>query len=285
MGRDICTRQGHAVHPDFIVMAASFEPGNCMLFALSKLVGFLVSPINLLGLALLVAFAVTRHKSHLLVLLGLLLIFHSPLGMMAIYPLENRFERAVLPQTVDGIIVLGGAIDTELSRERGHVELESSGDRLISFVTLARRFPSARLVYSGGSARVLAGGSAEAGFIPALLEDLGIPPERLTLENRSRNTFENLLYTRDLVKPAPGERWVMITSAFHMPRAMGIARKLGWDLLAWPVDYNSGSRADLFDFTGLARSNFRALENAMKEWAGLVAYRAMGRSSDLFPAP
>ncbi len=107
----------------------------------------------------------------------------------------------------------------------------------------------------------------------------------MTFEDKSRNTWENAIFTRDLVNPKPGDTWLLVTSAWHMPRAMGIFRKAGFKVTAYPVDYLTyGNSRDLHP-PRLALDEMERLENALHEWIGLVAYRLTDKTDALFPAP
>ena len=135
------------------------------------------------------------------------------------------------------------------------------------------------------TANLLSTDAREADYSAPILENLGIPKARLILERDSRNTWENAMFTKQLVAPKPGERWLLVTSAFHMPRSMGIFRKAGFDVEAYPVDWRMGGREDLFSFTNMGADGLGRTEVAMREWIGLVAYRLMGRTGELLPGP
>jgi uncharacterized SAM-binding protein YcdF (DUF218 family) len=199
-------------------------------------------------------------------------------------PLEERFPRPELRAPVDGIIVLGGAVDTLVSKERGLTALNEVGERLSEGAALARRFPEARLVFSGGSAKVFHRGGTEASGAQRLFARLGIAPERLTLESRARNTAENAAFTHAQVRFAPGERWLLVTSAFHMLRAVGCFRAVGFDVIPWPVDYRTSGPGDAWRLFPRASEGLRRVDLAAKEWAGLLAYYITGRISAFLPA-
>jgi uncharacterized SAM-binding protein YcdF (DUF218 family) len=209
---------------------------------------------------------------------GTLALTIFPLGDLFLRPLEETFPAQPDLTRVDGIIVLGGAEDTGAYRNFGGTQVNDAGERLIDGALLALRFPKARLVFTGGSARV---GRAEDSTDPsemvrALWLGLGIGPERIVLEQASRNTAENASLTRDLVQPKPGETWVLVTSAFHMPRAHETFLREGWEgIVAWPVDFRSG---DLADGRGIWRldRNLQGLNLGLKEYLGSVVYRVMG---------
>ena len=264
-----------------------------MFFPLSKVVYFLITPSNafifsiLAGLFLL---ALTRLRRTGLGLagfgvLGLVLGGLAPLSEIALLPLEQRFpaypDDGPAPA---GIIVLGGGIEAGLSETRDQVIVNDAGERPIYLADLARRFPAARLVFSGGSGFV-GGGIAEADIVSRHADVLGLPRTRMILENRSRNTRENAAFTAALVLPKPGERWLLITSAWHMPRAIGCFREAGFTVDAFPVDYRTRGWGDIARFHGFASDGLLQLDLAVKEWIGLAAYRLAGYTSDWLPGP
>jgi uncharacterized SAM-binding protein YcdF (DUF218 family) len=152
-------------------------------------------------------------------------------------------------------------------------------------VELARRYPSARLVFTGGSAGLLGEGPPEAIGARKLWLSLGVPAERMTFEEKSRNTWENAVFTRDLVKPKPGEIWLLVTSAWHMPRSVGIFRHLGFDVIPYPVAYRTfGDERDFLLSPSMTDRIFM-FDFGIREWVGLLAYRLAGKTDALFPAP
>ncbi|MDR7036747.1 MULTISPECIES: YdcF family protein [Methylobacterium] len=264
-----------------------------MFFPLSKVIFFVLTPSNFLilaGLAGIVLLAATRRRRLGLSLAGfglggLLVAGLSPLPFLALAPLEERFP--ALPEDAappTGIIVLGGGVDSGLSEARRQIVVNDAGERPIYLADLARRFPSARLVFSGGSGS-LNQGLSEAEVVGRLADVIGAPRSRLILEHRSRNTRENALFTADLVKPKPGERWLLVTSAWHMPRSVGCFRQAGFEIVAFPVDYRTRGFADAVRFNSFASDGLLHLDLAAKEWIGLLAYRLAGYTPEAFPAP
>ncbi len=170
----------------------------------------------------------------------------SPLGKLLLYPLESRFPPwdATRGAPPDGIIVLGGSIDADVSAAHGGAIVRSAADRIIGAAALARRYPNARVIYSGGSANLIS--------------------------NDARKD---------------GERWLLVTSAFHMPRSVGLFRKAGFNVEAYPVDWRVGERGDLFMFSSVALEGLGRTDIAIREWIGLVAYRATGKIDRLLPGP
>jgi uncharacterized SAM-binding protein YcdF (DUF218 family) len=209
----------------------------------------------------------------------------APMGRLARLALEDRFPPPESwPAEVDGVVVLGGMVDPFVSRARGQLILGDAVERLLAFAEFGRRYPRAQLVFSGGSGVLGRQDATEAETLRPHLAQFGLDPARVVFEGRSRNTYENAVFTRDLVRPAPGETWVLVTSAFHMPRAMGAFRRAGWTVVPYPVDYHlEPAQAGAWGFDFLA--GFGSLRAALHEWTGLVVYRLTGRTDALFPAP
>jgi uncharacterized SAM-binding protein YcdF (DUF218 family) len=206
-----------------------------------------------------------------------------PVGDWLLYQLEHRFPQMTAPPThVDGIILLGGEINARRTLESGQPSLGRSA-RLLAFADLARRFPDARLVFTGGIGSLF-DTHTEAEAMPIAFRAVGIDPDRVLLESRSRNTYENAIYSRDLVSPQPGETWLLVTSAAHMPRAVGTFRRAGFPVIAYPTEMLTRDPLDWkfrFTFDG----GFNDLGQPLKEIIGLAAYRALDRTDSWFPAP
>ena len=153
----------------------------------------------------------------------------------------------------DGIVVLGGAITLDVSAARGAVALNEAAERITVAVELARRYPNARIIFSGGSNFLLASDAVEAAIAVQEFEALGIAHERITAEEQSRNTIENAVFSQLLANPKPGERWMLVTSAYHMPRAMAAFRAAGFPIEAYPVDWRTRGPIDVLDAVHLGR--------------------------------
>jgi uncharacterized SAM-binding protein YcdF (DUF218 family) len=261
-------------------------------FLAAKLLTFFVLPSNLIFL-LLVAGTVllfTRWMRLGRWLVGtavicVLIVGLLPIGLALGAILENRFPAWDASRGAPtGFIVLGGAVSPSNSANRGTIALDASAERLTVVAALARKYPDARIIYSGGNGGLF-GGLAEADYVLPLFESFGIPRERVMLERRSRTTAENATYSKVVAAPKPGDRWVVITSGIHMPRAIGSFRAAGFDVEAYPVDWQLGGT---WPGLGLPQSlvgGLGALDNAAREFAGLFAYWLSGRSSELFPTP
>ena len=264
-----------------------------MFFVVSKLLAFFEEPSNVIILAGVVGLVLTRTRFArsgwrlaavalvLIALIGLL-----PVGRALTIALENRFPRwEDTGPSPAGIIVLGGAVSAHRLATRGEVGLTDAAERILVVPELAKRFPGAKIIYSGGDPGLFTRRGSEADVVPALFESLGVPLGRITLESRSRNTAENAVYSKALAAPKPGERWLLVTSAMHMPRAIGAFREAGFPVEAYPVDYKTNGWQDLSGVIGSLSSGLRQTDTAVHEWIGLVAYRLTGKSSALFPGP
>ena len=250
-----------------------------MFFTLSKTLGFFAAPSNLLisigvlGLILLCT-RFTRLASWLIVTSLVLLAVAglSPLGNALILPLEERFPPWNPSHGApDGIVVLGGGI--------------LSSERITATAELARRYPNARIIFSGGSSSLIYDEGPEAPFAVRQLEALGVAHDRIAAEDRSRNTLENAAYSLRLAHPKPGERWLLVTSAYHMPRAMAAFRAVGFVVEAYPVDWRTRGPEDLTRPFGSLAEGLRRTDTAVREWVGLLVYRVTGKSATFFPAP
>ncbi len=266
-------------------------------FEWSKIFWALFSPDNLLVWLLVIAAGLsfaggTRGQSVyrlygvalLRIVAGLFLLFTLlPVGEALERPLENRFARAAYPEHIDGILVLGGGENTTLFAARGTGAQSFQEGKLIAASELARRYPQAKLVFSGGAGLLFRGQYSEADVVRAIFTQMGMDVSRVEFENQSRNTWENLVFSKTLAKPKPGETWLLITPALHMPRTKGIADKIGWAMIAWPTDYITTTAGfgwppyDVFD-------NIEQFDGALHEWVGLAAYKLTGKIAVWFPS-
>ena len=260
---------------------------------MSKTVGYMALPTNFLlalgligALLLLTRFARAGRGLMAVALVLLAICAFSPLGNFLLHPLEQRFPTWDSSRgEPDGIIVLGGPIDADLSVAHGVPVITAAADRIIGGAALAHRYPNARLVYTGGSSNLISNDAKEADYATALFQGLGIPKSRLIMERQSRNTKENAEFSKQIVKPKPGERWVLVTSAYHMPRAIGLFRKAGFAVEAYPVDWKTGTKEDLFKYYVIADDGLQLVDTGVREWLGLIAYRVSGSTDELLPGP
>ena len=263
-----------------------------MFFVVAKTLGVMAQTPNLLIETLLVGVALNWTRwlragriVSTVAAAAIGLFAFTPIANLLARPLEDRFPQPHLTDAPTGIVVLGGAMDEAISQQRGQSSLNEAVERMTEAVALTRRFPEARLVFSGGSGRLHAAGTTEADVARALWLSLGVPADSMTFESRSRDTYENAVFTKALIQPKPGERWLLVTSAMHMPRSVGIFRKIDFSVIPYPVDYQTGGvPADFYGVRQAAHS-FYVLEAASHEWIGLATYYLTGKSAALFPAP
>ncbi len=257
-----------------------------MFYLLSKIFGSFLLPSNLLvgiGTAgAIVAYTGNRalgRKLMAICIAGLLVCGLLPIGDLLLIPIESRFPTSQRGYGhVDGIIVLGGGLE-----------------RIFEAIPLARENPQAKLLYTGGSIvhdaytkeaekDVRAPDDlTEADVAARLFESCGIPRDRLLLEENALNTFENAKFSKVIAAPKHGERWLLVTSAFHMPRAIGVFRRTEFKVEAYPVDRKTAGWSDLFRFRRSFLEQISLADLGTREWIGLLAYRLTGRTSELLP--
>ncbi|WP_018390634.1 YdcF family protein [Ancylobacter sp. FA202] len=263
-----------------------------MFFYASKIFWLVAAPSTLLTLLTLAGLALTLHWPRLGLTLatvgavGLLLIGLGPFGRMMLVPLEGRFPSYVEDgRPVDGIIVLGGSELPGISAARGQPSFQEAAERILAMGELARRYPQARVVFSGGSGLMKRPPMEEANVVRMVLPQIGLAPDRVTFEDASRNTAENARFSKTLVNPAPGEKWLLVTSAYHMPRAVGCFRAAGFPVAAYPVDFRTTGNPGYFRLFGSVAEGMSFFELALREWVGLAVYYFTGRIDSPLPGP
>jgi uncharacterized SAM-binding protein YcdF (DUF218 family) len=248
-----------------------------MYFAISKTVGTMLMPSNLVitvGLAGLILIC-TRYRSLgrtllLLCVAGFVLCGFSPLCNFLSIPLETRFPAwDAKGPAPDGIVVLGGGLG-----------------RIFAAARLAGQYPGARVVYSGGNPNLIGDEDlVQADIAEVIFTGLGLPRDRLLLERQSRNTLENAQASKAVASPKPGERWVLVTSAYHMPRAIGIFRSVGFAVEPYPVGGEIRNWADFLTLNSTFLGRLTQTNISAREWMGLLAYRLSGKTDELLPSP
>jgi uncharacterized SAM-binding protein YcdF (DUF218 family) len=264
-----------------------------MFFFVAKILGFFALPSNALIVLGLVGVAIAvfrggRAGGKLIVASLILLAIYgfSPLANALMLPLEQRFPPWDASRGAPaGIIVLGGAFDTVVAATRDEIPLTDAAERMTASAALARKYPQARVIFTGGTGTLVYDGPTEGELARRFYASLGIAADRITIEEESRDTAENALLTRPLADPKPGEHWLLVTSAYHMPRAIGAFRRVGFAVEAYPVDYRTRGVEDLARPFPSLGEGLRRGDIAVREWIGLLMYRLAGRTNDLFPAP
>ncbi|KAA5610790.1 YdcF family protein [Rhodovastum atsumiense] len=262
--------------------------GWCYVPAMSAFLGYLANALarpsvalTLIALAGLVClFARRAILARVLLVSGIgcqALLLALPVDQWIARPLEDWYpQRHEAPARVDGIVVLGGAVRPWIAGDRGTPGLNSAAERMTTFVALARQHPEARLVFTGGMGWMTPGGTTEADAARLFFADFGLA-DRVVYEAASDNTWENAVLTRDLVRPRPGETWLLVTSALHMPRAVATFRAAGWEVEPWPSAYRT-RRHFAWRLSLELADRLELLDSAAHEWLGLLAYRLRGRA-------
>jgi uncharacterized SAM-binding protein YcdF (DUF218 family) len=262
-----------------------------MFFVAAKLFAFLLIPSNIVPLLMIIGalLILSKRQSVGRVLLGIGLclaaaIAWSPLAFWLLIPLENRHPAPQIQSPVTGIILLGGGVDIALQpRESGPI-LTHAGGRLLTTVALAHRFPDAKILISGGSPELgRQDGRSEAVLTKAFLAQMGIDPDRMLTDSVSRDTYENAREAAKLLQPQPTDRWLLVTSAAHMPRAVGAFETMRFPVIPYPADYKTGSEESIGRLPDTAAQGWLYCDVAAHEWLGLLAYRLSGRTSSFLP--
>ncbi len=256
-----------------------------MFFVVSKIAGWIATPLNALillqAVGVVLLWSRRRRLGAWLCSLAALLVLavaFTPLADLALHPLEHRYARPVkFSEGVQGIILLGSAQEAEMTEAYGTAHMGGDGQTMTAFASLARRYPHAKRVFSGGSGRLFPGKTTESSVVRLFFEEQGLDPASLVLEDRSRTTFENAVLARAMVRPKTDETWVLVTAAFHMPRSMAVFQKAGWSVIPYPVAYRTLPEVSWASVDS-PLEQFEKLGLAAHEWIGLAAYRVTGRS-------
>lgn len=263
---------------------------DTLFFLLSKIMWLIVSPDSLLLILIILTLFLlyTNKLKPAKVLLAsisgiLFIIAFFPLGEWLLYPLESHFtNNPALPEKIDGIIVLSGSEDALLSKVWDQIEVGASAERNLSFLTLARQYPNAKLVFSGGAGSLTNQEYKAADVAKKLFEQQSFDTTQIIFERESRNTFENVIYSKKLVAPIKNEIWILITTSWHMPRSVGIFCKEEWPVIPYPVDHQT-NKDNLFRINFDLLNNLYTLKTAIKEWLGLFAYYLSGKTNAVIP--
>ncbi len=222
-----------------------------------------------------------------LAVVGYAVLGLSPLSRLLLLPLEEHFPAANisdLPRAPAGIIVLGGAVNTRVSRTRGRPVLNDAAERKLVGAALARRFPTARLLVSNGRVTRIDKQDPYGYVEYRVFESLGIARDRIIFEKASSDTYDNAVNGKATAKPEQGDLWLLVTSARHMPRAVGVFRRVGFDVVPWPVDYWTAGRTDVWRPFRRPADGLKFADAAFKEWAGLAYYWLSGRTGSFLPS-
>jgi uncharacterized SAM-binding protein YcdF (DUF218 family) len=255
------------------------------MFIASKILALLAQPLH--WVVVLLAFSAAlgpRHRAlaRRLTLAALLVLLASgwqPLPDLLIRPLESAYAEFSPEEDLsayEGVVVLGGAMESGyLAQDHLQPLLGASAERMTAAVALVHRNPNLRIVFTGGEGELLGSGPSEAERAKGFFKAMGLPSGRLTLEAASRNTYENAVLTARMPGMDTSKRWLLLTSAWHMPRAMGSFRKAGWNVTAYPVDFRTASATPWTNYS--LSHGAEKWQLVLRELLGLAAYRLAGR--------
>ena len=256
-----------------------------MSFYLSKILWLIVNPFNIFIFITLFTmflyFINFRRLSLIIYLINFIfiaLISFLPIGSYLTYIIEKEFHtNTKFPQQVDGILILGGATNPLLFKEFDQISLNGSAERLVESVMIIRKFEKAKVIFSGGSGIINRSDLGHSQVAKLFYKKIGVDINKIFFEDKSRNTYENIIYSKKIAKPKKNENWLLITSAFHMKRALLIAEKNNWKLIPYAVDFKNIKEFKLTPNLNLL-SNLNSFQSGLHEWLGLVSYYLMGRT-------
>tara|TARA_Y100001970_G_scaffold187275_1_gene227827 strand:+ start:1421 stop:2203 length:783 start_codon:yes stop_codon:yes gene_type:complete len=205
-----------------------------------------------------------------------------PIGGFALYILEKDYHtKIVYPKKIHGILILSGATSPYLSNEHNSVELNSSSERLTETIVLMNKYKDAKVIFSGGSGNLNTPLLTHSNVAKNFFSRMGVDVDRIIFENKSRNTYENIIYSKKISKITNNQNWIMITSASHMKRASLISTKQNWKIYPYPVDFRQPKKFSLKPSLNFY-DNLNSFNHASHEWLGLLSYYFMGRTEKVF---
>lgn len=237
-----------------------------LFFYSAKILGYFLRIDNLLVIATFIAFALfwrKRTKTAKRLTIGILiaLVFFSNVGLSfaALRTLENQYT---IPEVdcqdkYGGVIVLGGGLNPGLvAQERNQPQLNDAGDRITTALALINKCPEFKVLYSTFSGSLRPEGLSESDSAELFFNNQGISQSRTIFEGESRNTFENAKFSSEIADRS--KKWILITSASHMPRAVATFERFDWKVTAYPVDFRAESQGNYLSWSresGIANWN------------------------------
>lgn len=256
----------------------------------NDLIWFLLQPSSLIFWLLVLGFLflILRWNALGRFLIGFTLILATlpallPIVEFAAKPLEDHLQQPnPLPQTIDGILVLGGSVNWPISQARNELNLNQAAERMFAVANLAERYPTAKLVFTGLFKEVIPNELNATAQAHSFLSGPEYQNRPIIFIGAARSTYEEALLSIQTIKPQAGERWLLVTSAYHMPRAIGVFQTQGWNVLPYPVDFRSSkilARQPTINFFG----RLVELDDIAREWGALVMYKRLGRIEKILP--
>ena len=260
-----------------------------MSFYLSKILWLILNPFNIFIFVILLSiflyFVKLRRLGLIIFLINfvfIVLISFLPIGSYLIYNIEKEYHSYIKPpDQVDGILILGGATNPLLYNEYDQISLNGSSERLVESVFIIKKFDKAKVIFSGGSGILNRPDFDHARVAKSFYNKIGIEIDKIIFEDNSRNTYENIIYSKKIANPKINENWLLITSASHMKRALLIADKNNWKLIPYAVDFKNIKNFKLIPNLKLLK-NLNTFQQGSHEWLGLISYYLMGRTHKVF---
>jgi len=256
------------------------------MFLASKLLAFLTQPLAWVALLLLTGLLLIKTRPRwasrlcATALVLLLALGWEPLPNIALRYLEAQHPATAADRSWQeqvGVIVLGGALEPAYAwTAPGQSALNDGAERMTEVVPLLRRNPHLRVLFTGGEGELFGVGASEAERARQFFQAQGVPPEKLLLESGSRTTFENAVLSRRVAGAEAGKPWLLMTSAYHMPRSMAAFQKAGWNVTAYPVDFRTGLATPWSQYS--MDQGVKKWRLALHEMLGLLAYKMAGRA-------
>ena len=260
-----------------------------MSFYLSKILWLIFNPFNIFIfvtlLSIFLYFVKLRGLSLIIFLINFVfiaLISFLPIGSYLIYNIEKEYHSYIKPpEKVDGILILGGATNPLFFNEYNQISLNGSAERLVESVMIIKKFDKAKVIFSGGSGIINRPDLGHSQVAKSFYKKIGIEINQIIFEDQSRNTYENIIYSKKIANPKINENWLLITSASHMKRALLIADKHNWKLIPYAVDFKNIKNFKFIPNLKLLK-NLNTFQQGSHEWLGLISYYLMGRTTKVF---
>ena len=260
-----------------------------MSFYLSKIIWLVLSPFNvfiLFTILTIILYLINFRKSSIVIFLTnslyLIIISFMPIGDYLIHKIEKEYHaKFKIPEKLDGILILGGATNPSLYKEFNQISVNGSAERLIESVNLIKKFKNSKVIFSGGSGVINRPDLGHSQVAKLFYKKMGVLDNRIIYENNSRNTYENILFSKKIGKPKINDNWLLITSASHMKRALLIASKNNWEFIPYAVDFKTMKKFKFLPNLNLL-ANINSFQYGSHEWLGLISYYLMNRTNKIF---
>lgn len=258
------------------------------MFFISKQIWWFLSPLNLLLIFIIIGlfFKIINikflYKTFMLIsLVFFIIVGFFPTGNILLSKLEKNYpELKIMPKAIDGILILGGPSSPSLTKQHNQVSFNEAGERLTESIKLINMYQPPIIIFSGGSGSTNPQSLPHTFVAKQFFTEMGIDINKIIFESKSNNTYENILFSKNLIKPTQSQKWLLVTSAFHMTRAINVAEKLGWQFIPYSVDFRTGTGSITFKPSFFnALNNFKSFDLATHEIFGLICYYLLGRTT------